>query len=62
MSDKLILERMKELSKPIDEAILSCDSREEILMLASLMQTSLKTIYDTQIGTEGRKKMFRDLG
>jgi|TARA_R110000803_G_scaffold121453_4_gene189526 hypothetical protein len=61
MSDKLILERMKELSKPIDEAILSCDSREEILMLASLMQTSLKTIYDTQIGTEGRKKMFRDL-
>jgi len=62
MQQNNIVAKMTELSKPIDVAILSCDSREEILMLASLMQTSLKTIYDTQIGTEGRKKMFRDLG
>ena len=53
--------RMSELVRPIDEAILMCDDREEILMLASLMQVRLKDIYDTQIGVQGRKTMFKDL-
>jgi hypothetical protein len=52
--------RMSELIRPIDEAIMMCDSREEILMLASLMLVRLKDIYDTQIGEEGRKIMFGD--
>jgi len=51
---------MSELIRPIDEAIMMCDSREEILMLASLMLVRLKDIYDTQIGEEGRKIMFGD--
>ena len=53
--------RMSELVRPIDEAILMCDDREEILMLASVMQVRLKDIYDTQIGVQGRKTMFKDL-
>jgi hypothetical protein len=53
--------RMSELVRPIDEAILMCDDREEILMLASVMQVRLKDIYDTQIGVSGRKTMFKDL-
>jgi hypothetical protein len=52
--------RMKELIKPIDEAVMMCDSREEVLMLASVMMIRLKDIFDAQIGKEGRKTMFMD--
>lgn len=52
--------RMRELMKPLDEAIFNCDSREEILMLASIMHVRLKDIYDAQIGEEGRRTMFKD--
>ena len=60
MDNNKIKVRMSELIRPIDEAIMMCDSREEILMLASLMLVRLKDIYDTQIGEEGRKIMFGD--
>ena len=52
--------RMRELIKPIDEALLMCDSREEVLMLASIMIVRLKTVFDSQLGVEGRKTMFKD--
>ena len=61
MDNNKIKVRMSELVRPIDEAILMCDNREEILMLASVMQVRLKDIYDTQIGVQGRKTMFKDL-
>ena len=60
MDDDKVKLRMIELRRPIDKAIMMCDSREEILMLASVMQIALKDIYDTQIGIEGRKTMFRE--
>ena len=58
MNEDKIKLRMSELIRPIDEAIMMCDSREEVLMLASLMQVSLKDIYDAQLGVVGRKQMF----
>ena len=61
MNNDKIKVRMSELVRPIDEAILMCDDREEVLMLASVMQVRLKDIYDTQIGVQGRKTMFKDL-
>jgi hypothetical protein len=61
MDNDKIKVRMSELVRPIDEAILMCDDREEVLMLASVMQVRLKDIYDTQIGVQGRKTMFKDL-
>ena len=61
MDNDKIKVRMSELIRPIDEAILMCDNREEVLMLASVMQVRLKDIYDTQIGVQGRKTMFKDL-
>mgnify|MGYP003624360152 FL=1 len=60
MDDDKVKLRMIELRRPIDKAIMMCDSNEEILMLASVMQIALKDIYDTQIGIEGRKTMFRE--
>ena len=61
MDNDKIKVRMSELVRPIDEAILMCDDSEEVLMLASVMQVRLKDIYDTQIGVQGRKTMFKDL-
>ena len=62
MSDRSVLQtRMRELSKPIDEALLMCDDREEILMLASVMMIRLKNMFDSQIGVEGRKTMFKGM-
>ena len=61
MDNDKIKVRMSELVRPIDEAILMCDDREEVLMLASVMQVRLKDIYDAQIGVQGRKTMFKDL-
>ena len=61
MDNDKIKVRMSELVRPIDEAILMCDDREEVLMLASVMMIRLKDIYDTQIGVSGRKTMFKDL-
>jgi hypothetical protein len=49
------------LVRPIDEAILMCDDREEILMLASVMMIRLKDIFDTQLGVQGRKQMFKEM-
>lgn len=60
MSDKNTLERMAELSKPIDQQIMMCDSREEVLMLASVLLTRVKDMFDTQIGTDGRREIFMD--
>ena len=62
MSDRSVLQtRMRELSKPIDEALLMCDGREEVLMLASVMMIRLKNMFDSQIGVDGRKKMFKGM-
>ena len=60
MDNDKIKVRMKELIKPIDEAVMMCDSREEVLMLASVMMIRLKDIFEAQIGKEGRKTMFMD--
>lgn len=59
MNDSNVKIKMLELSRPIDEAILMCDGREEILMLASMMLISIKDIFDSQLGIEGRKEMFK---
>ena len=55
-----IQERMKELCKPVEQQIMMCDSREEILMMACAMLTHVKTMLDSQIGIEGRKTIIGD--
>jgi hypothetical protein len=55
-----IQERMRELCKPIEQQILMCDDREDILMMACAMLQHVKTMLDTQIGKEGRKQILED--
>jgi len=57
--NKGIQQRMAELMEPIDRQILMCDNREELLMLACAMLTSVKDIFDQEIGQDGRKQMFK---
>ena len=55
-----VKERMKELFKPIDSQIMMCDDANEVTMLACVMLQSAKDILDSQLGTNGRKKIFKD--
>ena len=59
MSD--IEDRMSELMQPIDQQIMMCDDRDEILMLACAMLQRVREIFDQQLSVEGRKKMFRSM-
>jgi hypothetical protein len=56
-----IQKRMKELMMPIDQQIMMCDDRHEILMLACAMLQRVTEMLDSQLGEDGRKKMFEVL-
>ena len=56
-----IQDRMAELMQPIDQQIMMCDDREDVLMLACAMLQRVREIFDSQLGIEGRKKMFKDM-
>ena len=56
-----VLERMAELSQLIDQSIMVGDNRNEILMLACAMMQRTREIFDQELGTEGRKLMFKDM-
>jgi hypothetical protein len=60
MDDNSIGARMSELMRPVDQQIMMCDDREEVLMMACAMMQRIREIFDTQIGVEGRKVMFGD--
>ena len=55
-----VQERMRELCKPIEQQILMCDSKEDILMMACAMLQHVKTMMDSQIGVEGRKQILEE--
>jgi hypothetical protein len=61
MSSDEMKNRMAELMEPIDRQIMMCDDREDLLMLACAMMTTVKGIFDVELGEDGRKRMFKDL-
>lgn len=58
---KKVSDRMNELMKPVDQQIMMCDDEKEVLMMACIMLQRVSTIFDIQLGVEGRKKMFKTL-
>ena len=50
--------RMRELCRPIEQQILMCDNKEDILMMACAMLQHVKTMMDSQIGVQGRKQIL----
>lgn len=58
MPDDKSKKRMAELMAPIDKQIMMCDNEQDVLMLACMMLSTAKHIFDNQLGVEGRKKML----
>ena len=50
---------MDELMKPVDQQIMMCDDEKEVLMMACAMLQRVATIFDIQLGPDGRKQMFK---
>ena len=46
--------------EPINRQIMMCDDRNDQLMLACAMMTTVKDLFDLHIGVDGRKLMFKD--
>jgi len=59
MSD--IQDRMEELIKPIDQQIMMCNDRRDLLMFNCAMLQRVRELFDMLVGEEGRKQMFKDL-
>ena len=61
MYDKdTVRKRMDELMGPIDRQIMMSDSREELLMIACAMMQRTTEIFESELGVEGRKQMYKD--
>ena len=58
---KAVEQRMSELMAPVDQQLLMCDDEKELLMMACAMLQRSSDIFDQVIGTEGRKKMFKEV-
>ena len=58
---KDVIARMDELMKPIDRQIMMCDNIEDVLMLASNMMVTAKSIYLQQIGGKGTKMLLQEM-
>lgn len=51
-------QRMKELSKPIDQQIMMCDDEQDLLALASIMLVSARAILVTTVGEDVAKQVM----
>jgi hypothetical protein len=58
---KAVEQRMSELMAPVDQQLLMCDDEKDLLMMACAMLQRSSDIFDQVIGTEGRKKMFKEV-
>ena len=53
-----VAKRMTELMQPIEQQIMMCDGREDILMMACVMLDKVKVMLDSQIGVDGRRTII----
>ena len=58
MDNNEIQARMLELMAPIEQQIMMCDGREDILMMACVMLDKVKVMLDSQIGVDGRRTII----
>ena len=58
---KDVIARMDELMKPIDRQIMMCDNVEDVLMLASNMMVTAKSIYVQNLGGTGAKEILQKM-
>ena len=62
MIDKdAVKNRMAELMAPIEQQILMCDTREDLLMIACAMMQRTHEIFVNVLGENGAKLMYEDM-
>jgi hypothetical protein len=59
MGKEDVIKRMNELMEPIDRQIMMCDNVEDVLMLASNMMVTAKSIYVQNLGGAGTKQLLQ---
>ena len=61
MQNQDIEKRMSELMSPVDQQIMMCDDRQDLLMMACAMLQRVDEIFTQELGKGGRAQMFQDL-
>jgi len=51
---------MQELMKPIEQQIMMCDSREDLLTMACAMMQRTHEIFEMELGEAGARLMYKD--
>ena len=60
MNKDNVAKRMAELMAPVEQQIMMCDSREELLMMACAMMQRTHEIFLQELGENGAKLMYED--
>ena len=60
MSTSEIEKRMNELMAPVEQQIMMCDDREDLLMMACAMLQRVNEIFTQELGKQGRDMLFRE--
>jgi hypothetical protein len=60
MNKDNVAKRMDELMAPVEQQIMMCDSREELLMMACAMMQRTHEIFLQELGENGAKLMYKD--
>ena len=60
MQKRDIEKRMTELMSPVDQQIMMCDDREDLLMMACAMLQRVNEIFTKELGKQGRDQMFQE--
>jgi hypothetical protein len=55
-----IEKRMTELMAPVEQQIMMCDDREDLLMMACAMLQRVDEIFTKELGERGRDQMFQE--
>ena len=59
MQNQNIEKRMTELMSPVEQQIMMCDTREDLLMMACAMLQRTHEIFLNELGEEGSKLMYK---
>jgi hypothetical protein len=60
MNKNNVAKRMDELMAPVEQQIMMCDNREELLMMACAMMQRTHEIFLQELGENGAKLMYED--
>ena len=60
MPNSEIEKRMTELMAPVEQQIMMCDDREDLLMMACAMLQRVNEIFTQELGEQGRDMLFRE--